>query len=69
MLHWTVQEAGPVLMGPGEDGVQRAALARLPVGVAGADDMDPVRDGLAIIEAQRAAVEHTNGQVAVGAFV
>jgi hypothetical protein len=66
---WVAQDTGPVMMAPGEQTIQEEALAAMPEGVAGADDMDPARDGLAIVLAQRAGQKLVDGNSAVGGFV
>jgi hypothetical protein len=66
---WMTQDTGPVMMAPGDVAAQEAALAALPAGVTGADTMDPARDGLAMVLAQRAARILADGLSVVGAFV
>jgi hypothetical protein len=66
---WVAQDTGAVMMAPGEQTIQQAALAAMPAGVASADDMDPARDGLAIVLAQRAGQTLVDGMSAVGGFV
>jgi hypothetical protein len=66
---WVAQDTGPVMMAPGDQAIQQAALAAMPDGVAGAEDMDPARDGLTIVLAQRAGQKVVDGMSAVGGFV
>jgi hypothetical protein len=66
---WIVTDTGDVLMAPGDDSIQQAALAALPAGVTCAAEMDAARDGLAMVRAQRDARLLENGRSAVGAFV
>lgn len=66
---WISRDTGPVMMAPGDAAIQQAALAAMPEGVASADDMDPARDGLAIVTAQRAIVGPCEGITAVGGFI
>ena len=66
---WTVLDCGPVMMTPGDPEIQQTALAAMPAGVTCADDMDPARDGLAIVMAQRAGRVLADGMSVVGAFV
>lgn len=65
-----VQDCGPVMMAPSSPAIERAALGALPPGVRSADDMDPVRHGLAMLLAQRAAAGLSDIAVSVvGAFL
>lgn len=66
---WMTQDTGPVMMAPGDAPTQSAALAALPPGVTCADTMNPARDGLAMVLAQRAARILEDGVSVVGAFV
>lgn len=66
---WAGQDAGAVMMAPGDLGLQRAVLAAMPAGVTDAESMDAARDGLAIVQAQRAARSIENGAPVVGGFV
>jgi hypothetical protein len=70
---WILKDTGAAMMAPSDDAIQKAALAAMPPTNTCADDMDPVRDGLAILNAQRdalIAVEHSasHGMVTVGGF-
>jgi hypothetical protein len=67
----TANDCGPILMAPGDHAIQAEALASLPGGVKSADDMDPERDGISMMEAQRAAFGLTgapSGMTTCGAF-
>jgi hypothetical protein len=69
---WIAHDCGSVTMAPGTPEIEQAALAAMPAHVRCADDMDPVRDGISIMEAQRAALGLTDGPVGMvtcGAFV
>lgn len=57
----TSNDCGPIMMAPGDQAVQAAALASLPAGVRSANDMVVERDGIFIMEAQRAALGLTGG--------
>jgi hypothetical protein len=47
---WIAQDTGPYMIAPGDDAIQQAVLAGLAVRqVYCADEMDPARDGLAIV--------------------
>jgi hypothetical protein len=50
---WTVAEAGPVLMTPGDRAIEDKLRAILGPEIKCADDLDPERDGLRMLQAQR----------------
>jgi hypothetical protein len=69
---WALQDIGAVMMAPSSPTIQQTVLAGMPQ-AGSADDMDPVHDGLAILEAQRAALiavekASSDGMVTVGGF-
>jgi hypothetical protein len=66
---WMTHDTGPVMMAPGDATIQQAAFAALPAGVTSAEAMDPARDGLAMVLAQRDARILADGMSVVGAFV
>jgi hypothetical protein len=66
-----LENCGQVMMAPGDKSIEAAVLAQLPARVTSAEEMDPVRDGILIMEAQRAELSlegAPRGMVTCGAF-
>jgi hypothetical protein len=67
---WATHDCGSVMMAPGGASIEKAVFDALPPQVKCADDMDPARDGLSIVLAQRAARGLSDvSDLVVGAFV
>lgn len=67
---WQVHDCGPVMMAPGDLAIESAVRDSLPSNVTSADTMDPERDGLTMLQAQRRARNLSNDALGtiVGAF-
>ena len=65
-----VSDSGPVMMAPGSADMETAVWASLAPTISGPDDLDPVRDGLAMLNAQRNSrtLSSDTADAIVGAF-
>lgn len=61
---WTIVPLGPVAMLPGDPVIAAAVKAALPARISSADELDAERDGLTILECQRAARIAAPGETA-----